>query len=169
MLPAAAKAPLTSHLAEVKRQHERDLAHGLRSASRRPYALASEVSERRGRLGRGSSRFPASPRLPRRPVGTAIAISPARVGGAACRGSGHPTGWNPEARRLPYVQAFVCHAFARRRVRHSHSPRAPWPCRCQHDDDLHACPQSRCIGRAQSCRSSVIGRGARRLCASART
>ena len=74
--------------------------------------------------------------------------------------------WNPEARRLPYVQAFVCHAFARRWVRHSHSPRAPWPCRCQHNDDLHARPQSRCIGSAKSCRSSVIGRNAWRLCAS---
>ena len=38
VLPAAVKAPLTSHLAEVKRQHERDLAHGV-GAVVLPYAL----------------------------------------------------------------------------------------------------------------------------------
>ena len=72
--------------------------------------------------------------VPRRPVGTTIAISPARVDGAACSGGGDAAGGCPEARRLPYVQAFVCHAFARRRVRHSHGPGAPRPCERQHDD-----------------------------------
>jgi integron integrase len=38
VLPARVKAPLTSHLAEVKRQHERDLAHGV-GAVVLPYAL----------------------------------------------------------------------------------------------------------------------------------
>ena len=122
-------------VAEVKRQHERDLAHGV-GAVVLPYTLDRKYPNAATEWA-WQFVFPASRVCRDARWGPPSRYHLSRVGGAACGSGGHATGRCPQACR-----------------------------RHQHDDDLYARPQSRCIGSAKSGRSSVIGRRAWRLCAS---
>ena len=49
------------------------------------------------------------------------------------------SGWNRQARQLPFAATFVCHAPFGIRLRHSHGSRVARTQGCEHDANLHAC------------------------------
>ncbi len=49
------------------------------------------------------------------------------------------SGWNREARQLPFAASFVRHAPFGIRLRHSHGSRVARTQGCEHDANLHAC------------------------------
>lgn len=63
-----------------------------------------------------------------------------------------------QARDLPYAAAQLRHPPHATGLRHPHHPGAPRPQGCEHDDDLHACPESRRPRRGESSRSGARGR-----------
>jgi len=49
----------------------------------------------------------------------------------------------PMPAQKPKLPPFLRNTFARRRLRHSNHPGITRSQRCQHDHDLHSCPQQR--------------------------
>jgi integron integrase len=41
----------------------------------------------------------------------------------------------------PHPSPLLCDGSVTGGLRHSNGPGAPWPCRCEHDDDLHPCTE----------------------------
>ena len=107
MLPVAIEERLQGHLREVRRQHERDLADGVRRVVL-PFALDRKYPNAATDWARQFV-FPAA----RIAVGTALSLSSARVGGAAGGRERRASGRPHEARRTALLQALICDAPAR--------------------------------------------------------
>ena len=97
MLPASRIAPAGEHLADVKRQHERDLIDGVGRVVL-PFALDRKYPNAATEWA-WQFVFPGGADLPRPAGGAAVPVSPARVGGAARGGGGDATGRDCEAGR----------------------------------------------------------------------
>ena len=91
MLPASAREPLTKHLADVRRLHERDLARGFGRVVL-PFALDRKFPNAPTEW-RWQFVFPAARILPRSTTRTTVPVPSARVRGAEGAGaSGAPAG-----------------------------------------------------------------------------
>ena len=79
--------------------------------------------------------------------------------------AGGRCGGNRQTRQLPQPAAFLCHASAHARLRHSHGAGVVRPQRREHDDDLYARAEQAGCGRAQSARPRAqrLSREAARL------
>ena len=139
-------------------QHQRDLSEGLGRVDL-PAALDRKYPNAATRMGL-AVRVSRGADLPRPAIRTTVAASPARVRHPARGDRGGPPGGDREARQLPHLPPFLRDAPARGRLRHPDGAGAARPRGCQHDDDLHARPESGCPGRQESCRSFVAARAA---------
>ena len=142
VLPATVKPRLIAHLADVKRQHERDLSDGvgrvvLPAALDRKYPNAGtdwvwQFVFPAGRICRDPRLGPPSRyRLHESVVQRAVT--------AAVRFAGIP-----KRASCQHIPPFICDAPAQGLLRHSNHSGAARPRGCQHDDDLYACSQPRC-------------------------
>lgn len=68
----------------------------------------------------------------------------------------HSTGRYCQSRQLSYLSPFLCHPFARRRLRYSHRPGTARPQKRRHHHDLHPRPQSARRPRSQPARPPAI-------------
>ncbi len=114
MLPVAVRADLARHLELVRRQHEGDVRSGVGRVAL-PGRDRAQVSGRGTRVEVAVC-VSCGTDLPGSAVGRAVAVPPARVGGAAGGDAGGADGGDYEAGELSHVPAFVCDAPAGGRV-----------------------------------------------------
>ena len=121
-LPDELVKPLARHLENRKTMFERDLEQGV-AAVHLPYALERKYPNANQEWG-WQYVFPAR-RPSRDPRSRTHPPSSHRGDRSTTRcQAGHSNGWDPPARSLPYVAAFVCHESARARHGHTHRPGA---------------------------------------------
>jgi len=92
--------------------------------------------------------------LSRPAMGRAVALPSARVGRSARRDRRRAPCRTDQARDLPFVPPLVCDPSSRTRIGHPDGAGTAWPQRCQHDDGVHACAESRTAGSSESGRSA---------------
>ncbi len=138
MLPERLRAPLLRHLAEVRVQHERDLASGAGGVEL-PGALSLKYPNA-GREWAWQWVFPAGRMYEDAETGQRPGQRDSKEG------------------KLSHAAALFCNASARDGVRHSYGAGAVRPPQRRDDDDLHARAESRGIGCEKPCRHAVITR-----------
>ena len=117
-------------------------------AGRIARSLVSQVSEGRPRLEM-AVRVPAGEAMEERADRRARTSSYRRIAVPKIRRRRRSASPTHEARHEPRASAFVRHASAHGRLRHSDGSGATGARRCEDDDDLHACAQSRRSGSPQ--------------------
>ena len=109
MLPTAVRERLQTHLNEVKRQHERDLAKGLGRVVL-PFALERKYPKAATEWA-WQFVFPARTHLPRSAMGSTLAVSPPRDGRPESGEQGGAAGRLDEARQPALFSSFIRNAF----------------------------------------------------------
>ncbi len=155
MLPDRLKSRLLKHLAEVRVQHERDLASGAGGVEL-PGALSLKYPNA-GREWAWQWVFPAGrmyedAETGQRPPPHARDGGPARVQGSA------PGERDSEECELSHPAALVCDPSPRDGIRYPHGSGAVGPSQRGDHDDLHARAESRGVGCAKPGRHAVINR-----------
>jgi hypothetical protein len=168
MLPLNRTESLQRHLVRIKAQHEQDLEDGFGRVH-----LPFTIGRKFPKAARDwtwqyvfpSSRLSIDPRSGKRQrhhIAEGILQSALKAGGGCGR--------NRQTRQLPQPAAFLCHASAHARLRHSHGAGVVRPQGRKHDDDLHTraeqagCRREKSLGLRRPSGLTPIDRRASSVC-----
>ncbi len=156
MLPEGVSADLREHLQRRKLVFEDDLRAGkasvyLPDALARKYPAASTSWLWQYVFVAGSYSVDPRSGVERRHHLDEKLLQRAEKSGARVR--------HRQAGHSAHAAPFLCHPFARWRLRHPNGAGTAWPCRREHDDDLHACAPARWAWRSQPARFAPLTRG----------
>ena len=139
LLPATVITPLAAHVERARLQHGEDLRGGKGSVEL-PHALERKYPRAPWEWGWAVG-LSSGPLLQRPCERAMAAASPARIRSAEGGPSGCPPSRHRQTGDMPHPAAFVRHASSRERIRHPNHTGTAGAQRCQHDDDLHPCPE----------------------------